>query len=311
MTISRPGRLAVRVPVPAARIGACRSAAFGLVALVLCVMGAGDALAVQRGFDLRVIQSGHSLTDPIPPMLEKMIAAAGGGRVTIARSTIPGSTMDWRWSHPTTPLPNARTEIADYDLLVLTERVSLSGTMPWHDSDREALRWVENAWENGRGGLGAETMLYATWVEVTSGPDYENPYKDVEGHIPFRQRMPLEWARWEEIAAYVNRHRPDGSPVVRMIPGPLLFAELHDSIHAGEAPDLPGVAALFLDDIHINDLGAYYIALAHYAMIYGRDPRGLPADIGQGVAPSPRLAAFMQDTVWRVLTRYHGSGLTD
>ncbi|WP_157070087.1 hypothetical protein [Aureimonas frigidaquae] len=284
------------------------SAALGLA---LLMFGPAGAQAVSRDFSTRVIQSGHSLTDPIPPMLERLVAAGGGGRVTIARSTIPGSTMDWRWAHDTTPLPNARTQIADYDLLVLTERVSLSGTMPWHNSDREALRWAENAWKNGRGGNGAETMLYATWVQITSGPNYDNPYKDVEGHIPFRQRMPLEWARWEAIERYVNLHRPQGMPKVQMIPGPLLFAELYDAIEAGKAPGVSDISALFLDDIHINDLGAYYISLAHYAMIYGRDPRGLPADVGQDSPPSPELAAFMQDTVWRVLTGYQGSGLTD
>ncbi|KAA0969347.1 hypothetical protein FPY71_12380 [Aureimonas fodinaquatilis] len=282
--------------------------AFGIVAGAIAVPANAQDKPVD--FNLRVIQSGHSLTDPIPPMLEKMIAAQGGGMVQVARSTIPGSTMDWRWAHPTTPLPNAKTEIGKYDLLVLTERVSLSGTTVWHKSDEEALRWTKHAWENGNDGKGAETMLYATWVEITSGPDYINPYKDVEGHIPFRERMPLEWARWEKIAAYVNENRPEGSPFVRMIPGPLLFAELYDEIEAGNVPGLTNASELFLDDIHINDLGAYFITLAHYAMIYNQDPRGLPANIRQGQKPSPEMAAKMQEIVWKVLTSYPGSGVS-
>ena len=66
---------------------------------------------------------------------------------------------------------------------------------------------------------------------------------------------------------------------------------------------------MYKRQIHINDIGAYFISLAHYAMIYGRDPRGLPADVGQDQPPTPALAAFMQELVWKVLNDYEGSGL--
>jgi hypothetical protein len=113
-------------------------------------------------------------------------------------------------------MPNARTAIGNYDLLVLTERTSLSGTVPWHNSASEALRWFRHAHSNGANGEGAETILYATWVEITSGPDYENPWNDPEGHIPWRERLPLEFVRWMEISDFVNAHLPEGAaPMVR------------------------------------------------------------------------------------------------
>lgn len=285
------------------RVGGC------VLALAMAMtFQAVRAEATERAFSTRVVESGHSLTDPIPPMLSRMVVAAGG-KPSIARSTIPGSPMDWRRNNPTDPLPNAWTDIQDYELLVLTERVSLSTTVQWHDSENEALRWVENAWTKGNGGKGAETMLYASWIHITSGPNFDNFNKDPEGHVPFRLRLPMEWERWEKIAAHVNANRPEGMPPVRMIPGPLLFAALYDAVEAKQAPDLEKMEMLFTDAIHINDIGAYFISLAHYAMIYGGDPRGLPADVGQDQPLTPALAAFMQELVWKVLNDYEGSGL--
>ena len=287
-----------------------------LLAAVLCtvvILGLtlpDKAFAAERPLSLRVIQSGHSLTDPIPDPLQAMIRAAGFRGQTVARSTVPGSPMDWRWNNaPGYGLPDARHAIADYDVLVLTERVSVHVTIQWHNSLDQALTWFNHAWTEGNGGKGAETILYATWVGIDSGPDAANPYNDPQGFIPFRERMDLEMEGWQSILDHVNANRVAGSPPMRMIPGPLLMAELYDAIARGEVPGVTDIAELFSDDIHLNDLGAYYIALAHYAVIYNRDPRGLPNRLGMATSPSRELAAWMQDTVWRVVSSYDGSGV--
>jgi hypothetical protein len=289
----------------------------GLLAGVLfaaAVLGpwSGGALhAEERPLSLRVIQSGHSLTDPIPDPLQAMIRTSGQRGQTIDRSTIPGSPMDWRWNNaPGHGLPDARHDIADYDMLVITERVALSGTLPWHNSLDQALTWFNHAWTEGNGGNGAQTILYATWVTLDSGPDAENPFNDPEGLIPFRERLDLEMAGWEQILDHVNANRVAGSPPMRMIPGPLLMAALYDGIAQGQVPGITAISDLFSDDIHLNDLGAYYIALAHYAVIYNRDPRGLPNRLGTTMSPSRELADWMQETVWRVVSGYAGAGVS-
>ena len=221
---------------------------------------AAEPGALPKPFSVRVIQSGHSLTDPIPDRLIAMLRAMGTELPVVARSTVPGSPMDWRWNHPASP--DARATIGNYDVLVLTERVPLSGTMPWHDSEKQALQWFAHAWSDGNGGAGAETVLYATWVSLNSGPDAENPYNDPEGHIPWRERLPLELARWEQIADYVNQNRPERSPPMRVIPGPLVMIAMDDAIKQGKAPGLADISDLFSDGIHLTDVGAYLIALA-------------------------------------------------
>ncbi|MDM7458651.1 MAG: hypothetical protein P3W94_004715 [Paracoccus sp. (in: a-proteobacteria)] len=286
-----------------------REAGLGIAAVLALALGHA-AYAQHDRFQMRVIQSGHSLTDPIVPVLNGLIVASGAQArrpQPVTKSTIPGSPMDWRWDHRADPV-DARHDIADYDLLVLTERVSLSNTMPWHDSEAVALRWVEHAWTNGAGGAGAPTVLYASWVDVTSSPEAENPHGDPEAHIPFRDRLDLEMARWQQIADHVNENLPDGAPAMRVIPGPLVMAAVHDAIEAGQAPGLSTMQDLFEDTIHVNRLGAYLIALAHYGTIYGADPRDLPDALG-GLGPrDPAMAAWMQDVVHQVLLDYPGSG---
>ncbi|MFV0301488.1 MAG: hypothetical protein ACK5IP_11515, partial [Paracoccus sp. (in: a-proteobacteria)] len=58
------------------------------------------------------------------------------------------------------------------------------------------------------------------------------------------------------------------------------------------------------------------IALAHFAVIYNRDPRGLPHGVPAKGGTSPEQAAWMQDLVWRVVSSYpragtDGSGVLD
>ena len=282
----------------------------GAGALGLGPLAGGAALAAGTGFDRRVVQSGHSLTDPLIEPLRAFLRSQAGARGEIVKSTIPGSPMDWRWDHdPEWGQPYLREPevMAGFDLLVITERTPLSGTMDWHNSPQMALQWAEHAWTHGAGGAGAPTILYATWVGIGSGPDDPNPWNDPEGHIPFRERMPLEMARWEIIHAHVNANRPQGMPHVKLIPGPLIFAAVHDAILAGEAPGISRLADLFSDDVHLNDLGAYLIALAHFAVIYDVDPVGLAANIPPRTGPDAQQALWMQRLVAEVLSGYDGN----
>lgn len=273
------------------------------LALVALSLPAASLSAELRPLDMRVVQSGHSLTDPIPRFLLAMVQAAGGRGAVIERSTIPGSPMDWRWNNRA-PGVDARHDIADFDLLVLTERVPLADTMEYHDSPGWALRWAEHAWADGRGGAGAEVVLYATWIGRDTGPGASaEARRHPEGHLPFRARLQIEADRWDAIRDHVNAHRPAGSPEVPMIPGPALMTALYDAVAAGAVPGVSAFADFFSDDIHLSDLGSYVVALAHYAVIYGRDPRDLPAGLGRLPLPDVDLARWLQalvhDVVWR------------
>lgn len=290
-----------------------RSVLAGLAVLPALAATPLRAEPVQRPFNLRIVMSGHSLTDPIPEPLDMMVKAAGGAEsrgMLIDKSTIPGSPAEHRWN--TTPIEpvDAKRDIGKYDVLVLTERVPVRPTLQWHGSDKIALSWFEHAWKNGNGGKGAETILYASWISVISGPGNEDKWDmQDERLIPFRERLDLEMGAWQQIADYVNTNRPTGTPPMRVIPGPKIMGAVHDAIQAGTAPGLTEMKDLFEDDIHVNAMGTYLITLAHYAVIYGRDPREIPNLRGNPGWPTHEQADWMKALVWDVLRAYPDSGL--
>ncbi|MES2914038.1 MAG: hypothetical protein V4753_02865 [Pseudomonadota bacterium] len=284
-------------------------AAFPFVTADIGLAGSGR----ERPFNLRVVMSGHSLTDPLPYPLSIMVKAAGGAGsrgMLIDSSTIPGSTAKLRWQ-PETPLQvDAKRDIAKYDTLVLTERVAVRSAFEWEDAQDIALKWFIHAWTKGNAGKGAETIYYASWIGIKSGPGNTDEYDmPDERQIPFRERLDLEMGTWQDIADYVNRKRPAGSPPMRVIPGPKLMAAVYDAIAAGTAPGLSAIKDLFEDEIHVNAKGAFLIALAHFAVIYGRDPRTVPKLRGEPGWPSQELAEWMKTLVWEVLRTYPDSGL--
>lgn len=287
----------------------------GLACLPL--MGAADAVRAETGrerpFNLRVIMSGHSLTDPVPGPLTTLVQAAGGPAsrgMVIDNSSIPGSTAQFRWVNDLNLPVDARRDIAGYDLLVLTERVPVRSAIGWEEAVKFTQQWFAHAWSKGNGGKGAETVYYASWVDIRSGPgntdEYDLPDERV---IPLRERLDLEMGSWQEVADQVNASRPAGSPAMRVIPGPKIMAAVLDAISAGTAPGLTTIQDLFEDTIHPNARGAYLIALAHYAVIYGRDPRALPNLRGEQGWPTAEQAEWMKALVWDVLRVYPDSGL--
>lgn len=300
---------------PARRRLLASSLAFPAV-LSLALVAAETARANQkrspRPFNARVIQSGHSLTDPIVPELKAVVRSIGGASQTqgmkMDRSTIPGSPMEWRWNNRNRYMPDARYDISDYEVLVLTERVPLSNTLPWHASEEMALRYFNNAWSKGSSGKGAETILYASWIEVDSGPGAPNPYNDPQRNIPFRKRLDNEIIYWEKIVDYVNAARPKGSPAMTMIPGPLIMAALYDAIKSRKAPGISRIEDIFSDTIHINKIGAMLIALAHYAVIYQRDPREVSSRLVAASVGSVDTGEWMKAMVWNVVSKYPRSG---
>ncbi|WP_323036039.1 hypothetical protein [Pararhodobacter sp.] len=82
------------------------------------------------------------------------------------------------------------------------------------------------------------------------------------------------------------------------------MAEIHDQIEAGRAP-ISDIRALFRDDIHPSELGAWITALTHFAVIYRRNPAGLTRPDGMSAA----VGRWYEELVWRVVSAHPGAGL--
>lgn len=258
---------------------------------------------------LSVYFIGHSLVGRDMPAMLAQLAGTGHGyesqlgwgaeleahwdpKVEIAGGDVENDHPRYREAHEAVAS-------GDYDVLVVTEKVSITDAIKYHDSWYYLSLWAEKA---AAFNPDARIYLYETWHR-----------HDVEGGWLERIDGDLEtyWER-EIIDRALATGRVDRP--IYVIPGGQVFARfLREIENRGGFGGINTRADLFDDEIHFNSLGAYLMALTHYAVIYGRSPVGLPHDLlnarGETVPmPSFEAARLMQETVWEVVTEYQRSG---
>ena len=193
-----------------------------------------------------------------------------------------------------------------YDAVVLTEMVEIRDAIRSYASWDYLARWAKLAWQ---GNPEARVYFYETW----------HPLDDPEGWLNRLDRDPERYWEGEILrrALAVDGERP-----IYVIPAGTVFAAFTRAVAArGGVEGIAGPEDLFAltpegvrDPIHINDLGAYLVALTHYAVLYQRSPVGLPralhrADGSPATAPSEEAARLMQETVWQVVRGHPLTGV--
>ncbi|MEP3332148.1 hypothetical protein [Sedimentitalea sp.] len=254
-----------------------------------------------------VFHIGHSLVGrDMPAMLAQM---AGQGHHYDSQLGW-GTTLKAHWE-PDTPItgfeqendhPRYRDahEAVDsgaYDALVLTEMVEIRDAIKYFDSATYLQKWANAGWAANPN---LRVYLYESWHSL------ETP----EGWL---DRLDKDLSRyWDQkilrpALAGLDEQRP-----IYVIPAGQVMARFVRTVEAQS-----GVAersALFSDDVHVNDLGAYLVALTHYAVLYQKSPVGLPyallrADGSPATSPSPEMALLMQEVVWEVVGSISKAGL--
>lgn len=192
-----------------------------------------------------------------------------------------------------------------YDAVVLTEMVEIRDAVRYHDSADYLARWAARA---RAANPGTRVYLYETWHRLD----------DPSGWL---DRIDADLAaQWEGTLLRPALAR-DGVGTIHVIPAGQVMARLVREIEAGRVPGLSRREDLFRlnpdgtqDQIHLNDLGAYAVALVHYAVLTHRNPLGLPyrltrADGSAADAPTEPAARAMQRIVWDVVRSYPPSGV--
>ena len=185
-----------------------------------------------------------------------------------------------------------RTVDGSYDAMIVTEQHAVLGAMIWHDTVR-ALRQYHDRFIEGN--PRARTFFYESWLSVD---DMDDPKRWIAYE---RSASPL----WQCVGTRINASMAGEGRVDRIeaLPAAWAFAGLVEQ--ATQGPGVPGVSGrtaretmsrLFSDDVHLTPLGAYFVSLVTYAVVFDRSPLGAsaPAAVGDVAARSLQTIAWEQ-----------------
>lgn len=176
------------------------------------------------------------------------------------------------------------------------EAFRAADTMLWVPIWMDA--WVDSEYPTLR------TLLYQIWPPI---PDYATT---------------PNWEAWRagivntgEVYRYTAKRLQREGREILLIPVDAAFRELSLAVEAGTVPDLTDMLQIFdVDEIHINYLGFYFVAMCMYAAVYRETPVGLSHTVeagftGQIPGLTAALANRMQEIAWAVVQPYAFAGM--
>ncbi|MBL4929635.1 hypothetical protein JI744_16135 [Tabrizicola sp. KVB23] len=280
----------------------------GMAALRPAPVPALPRLPPPRG-TLATYHLGHSLVGrDMPAMLAQLAghdhASQLGWGASLAQhrtGDVPGFAAEN--THPAhRPVAEAMAS-GRYDALVVTEMVELRDALRWHDSAVHLAHWAARA---RAGNPSIRVFLYETWHRLDDPVGWLNR---IDGDMQ---------TLWLDRLLYPASQ--EAGPIY-LIPGGQVMAAAARAAEAGLLPGLTDRRQFFAtgpdgrpDTIHFNDLGAWLMALTHYAVMYQRPPVGLPhrlarADDSPAHSVPEAAAKVLQQVVWQVVTRYPATGM--
>ncbi len=256
---------------------------------------------------------GHSLVNfHIPNMVQKLSDASGTTHSYRVQVGI-GANLGWQW----TQAYSAQGDIWDTTLVsggfthfIFTEAVPLQNHLEWSDTYNYADSFYRYAAVHNPG---VRAYVYETWHCINSGTPEGCPW-DANEHLPWRERLGSDLAKWESIMDTLRQRHP-GSPVF-LAPAGQALAMLYDSIEAGRVPGVSSIGHFFSDDIHLTQTGNYFVACLFYALIHEQSPEGLPGRLTDEWGtpysnyPDEELALLLQRIAWDVACSYTESGVS-
>jgi hypothetical protein len=250
---------------------------------------------------LRVFHVGHSLVNRDMPAMLAQLAGEGhgyesqlgwGATLKSHWGDLPVNGFEQENAHPRYRDAREAVSSGDYDAIVLTEMVEIRDALRYFDSSRYLAQFTEAA-KSAR--PDTRIYLYETW----------HPLDDPDGWLDrLDADLPLYWEAGILRPALYNL--PEGSRISLIPAGQAIAAFVREVEDRGGVGNVRDRKDLFSDQIHLNDMGNYLVALVHYAVLYGSSPEGLPhqllrADGTPATAPDPETARLMQEVAWHVV----------
>ena len=265
----------------------------------------------------KIAEVGHSLVNEKMPMYLVDVATEMGKQIALSVQIINGAPLEWQWNrhadvdnrrHGNLLFTDLRVGLKSasppFDVLVITERVDISASVKWHNSPAFSKLWRDLAVQANPS---ARVFMYTTWTGYAN----EQYWPGVPTRAAWRTRTQADGEIFEKLVRDTNALIRSG-PKFMIIPGHRAMMALYDAIQSGAITwAAAGINHFFIDDIHLNDLGNYYIALVHYATIYRSSPAG--AEVPKRLASSLTAAQALQlqQMAWNVVSEYSLSGVTN
>lgn len=264
---------------------------------------------------LKVYHLGHSLVGPDMPHMLAQLAPKGhswnaqrGSGTSLKQHWEPSETiLDFEISNPAPAYREAHEAIGsgEFDAIVLTEMVELRDALKYFSGAKYLRRWADLA---RAGNPKTRLYLYETWHHRDDPHGWEA-----------RIAQDLEPLWLQGLLGQDSRRNPRHP--VYLIPAGQVMAAVAKAIEAGKIEGVSAREDLFaptpegtIDTIHMSDLGAYVVALTHFAVLYQQDPSGLPhrltlasGDPAQSFTAA--AAAEVQQLVWQVVLQHPRTGL--
>ncbi|MCK6550986.1 hypothetical protein L6R52_34430 [Myxococcota bacterium] len=268
----------------------------------------------------RVFFVGHSLVNHDMPEMLADVAESLGRDHAYDVQVKNGTPLRVQWDEETpgegrfvagsgTYAPSrARTTVpsGDFDVMVMTELGPISTFVQWGCTAAYALEFYNLA---VRANPATRVYYYETWRQQP---------EDWATLIPADRATIDQW-----VVDQVNTPRapparptaqgncPHPNPpstrepgtVMRVVPAGRAMSMLDEAIRAGTVPGVTSRSQLFEDQIHLTDLGNYFVSLVMYATIYAQSPVGgahaTTKENGQAFdAISAETAARLQEIAW-------------
>ncbi|MEL6702024.1 MAG: hypothetical protein AAFO58_10160, partial [Pseudomonadota bacterium] len=244
---------------------------------------------------------GHSLVGPVMPAIFNAFMSDQGSVVRADAQVINGAPLRYNWDNgPSAEGVNAREVLpsGDYGSVIVTEAIPLDQQLLWNDPAGYAKRYYDLALSANPN---TRFYLYETWHYIGDDPQV------------WRDQISADQSSWQGIIDYVNQNAPAGTPEALVIPAGQAMGNLHDAIVAGQVPGLTSIRDLFSDDIHLNNLGHWFVAAIHAEAVAGIDASLLPLSVTVSnttyVGPDAATAQIMADIIEQTLPSEAPAGM--
>ena len=252
---------------------------------------------------------GQSLVNSDMPKMVNDLAVDAGLTTNYGIQIINGSPLQWNYNNAvsaegtpyTTPFPNG-----NFNNLVVTEAVPLQNHLTWSDTYLYANNFYNYA-KNNNNNNPVKFFIYETWHCINTGLtgcEYDN---SANSNTLWHPRLQADFSLWTGIVDYVRSKNPTDTDIW-MVPAGQAFYNLTTQINNGNVSGITNFTDLFVDDIHLNNKGNYFIACVMYATIFKQSPFGLTTNINNtyGSAftdmPTQAQAEIMQQVAWNTVS---------